>query len=214
MSVNNDDYNCPARIVVIDHERVARAQLGTEHPLKIGPEHLGIDWAFDQEGSFDAFMAQGRNESGALPVAVRDGAETTLAQRAAAIVAGQLGVQAGFINKNQPADIPVGLVPAPKPPGGFNVGPILLGGARRFFYSSDRVVPGGATKRWCQWKLSGVPNTVFGVRLRSGQPAPQSIGAEFDHAFPSGSAGNPQSVWAGTRRSDGAASKSAPRFCD
>jgi hypothetical protein len=124
---------------VVEDEGVAGAQLGTEHRLKIGREHLGIDWAFDQEGSFDAFLAQGCNESGALPVAVRDGAETTLAQRAADIVAGQLGVQACFINKNQPADIPVGLLPAPKPPGGFNLRPILLGGARRFFYSSDRV---------------------------------------------------------------------------
>jgi hypothetical protein len=132
---------------VVEDEGVARAQLGTEHLLKIGREHLGIDGTFDQEGSFDAFLAQGRNEGGALPVAVRDGAETALAQRTAAIVAGQLGVQACFINKDQPADIPVGLLPAPKPPGGFNVRPILLGGARRFFYSSDRVVLGGATKR-------------------------------------------------------------------
>jgi hypothetical protein len=63
------------------------------------------------------------------------------------MVAGHLGVQTGFINKHQPADIPAGLLPAPKPPGGFNVRPILLGGARRFFYSSNRVVPAGATKR-------------------------------------------------------------------
>jgi hypothetical protein len=63
------------------------------------------------------------------------------------MVAGHLGVQAGFINKHQLADIPVRLLSAPKPPGGFNIRPILLGGARRFFYSSGRVVPAGATKR-------------------------------------------------------------------
>jgi hypothetical protein len=63
------------------------------------------------------------------------------------VVAGHLGVQTGFINKHQSADIPAGLLPAPKSPGGFNVRPILLGGARRFFYSSNRVVPAGATKR-------------------------------------------------------------------
>ena len=132
---------------VVEDERVARAQLRTEHLLKISRENLGIDGAFDQKGSFDAFMAQGRNEGGTLPVAVRDGTETTLAHRAATMVAGHLGVQAGFINKHQLADIPAGLLPSPKPPGGFNVRPILLGGARRFFYSSDRVVPDGATKR-------------------------------------------------------------------
>jgi hypothetical protein len=62
-------------------------------------------------------------------------------------MAGHLGVQAGFIDKYQLADIPVGLLTAPKLPGGFDVRPILLGGARRFFYSSDRAVPDGATKR-------------------------------------------------------------------
>jgi len=132
---------------VVEDERVARAQLRTEHLLKVSREHLGIDGAFDQKGSFDAVMAQGCNEGGALPVAMRDGAETTLAHQAATMVAGQLGVQTGFINKHQPADIPAGLLPAPKSPGGFNVRPILLGGARRFFYSSNRVVPAGATKR-------------------------------------------------------------------
>ena len=132
---------------VVENERVTLAQLRTEYLLKISRENLGIDGAFDQKGSFDAFMAQGRNESGTLPVAVRDGADTTLAHRAATMVAGHLGVQACFINKHQLADIPVGLLPSPKPPGGFNIRPILLGGARRFFYSSARVVPDGATKR-------------------------------------------------------------------
>jgi hypothetical protein len=63
------------------------------------------------------------------------------------MVADHLRVQAGFINKYQLADIPAGLLPSPMSPGGFNVRPILLGGARRFFYSSDPVVPDGATKR-------------------------------------------------------------------
>jgi len=132
---------------VVEDERVTLAQLGTEHLLQINRENLGIDRAFDQKGRFDAFMAQGRNKSGTLPVAVRDGAETTLAQQATTMVAGHLGVQAGFVNKHQLANIPTGRLPSPKPPGDFNVRPILLGGARRFFYSSDRVVPGGAIKR-------------------------------------------------------------------
>ena len=132
---------------IVKDERVTLAQLWTEHLLQINRENLGIDRAFDQKGRFDAFMAQGCNKSGTLPVAVRDGAETTLAHQAAIMVAGHLGVQAGFINKHQLADIPAGLLRSPKPPGGFNVRPILLDGARRFFYSSDRVVPDGATKR-------------------------------------------------------------------
>ena len=132
---------------VVEDEGVARAQLRTEHLLKINRENLGIDGTFDQKWRFDAFMAQGCNEGGALPMAMGDGAEATLAQRATTMVAGHLGVQACFINKHQLADIPAGLLPSPIPSGGFNIRPILLGGARRFFYSSNRVVRVGATKR-------------------------------------------------------------------
>ena len=132
---------------IVEDEGVTLAQLRTEHLLKISRKNLGIDGTFDQKGSFDAFMAQGRNEGGALPVAMRDGADTTMAHRAATMVAGHLGIQAGLINKHQSADIPAGLLLSPMPPGGFNVRPILFGGACRFFYSSNRVVPDGATKR-------------------------------------------------------------------
>ncbi len=132
---------------IVEDERIAPAQLRTEHPLQINREHLGIDGTFDQKGRLDAFLAQGRNEGGTLPVAVREGAEATLAPGTATMVAGHGGVQTRFINKHQLADIPAGLLLSPMPPGGFNVRPILLGGARRFFYSSDPVVPIGATER-------------------------------------------------------------------
>jgi len=132
---------------VVEDERVSLAQLWTEHLLKISGENFGIDGTFDQKGSFNAFMAQGRNKGGALPVAVRDGAQTTPAFQRAAIMAGHPGVQACFINKHQSTDIPFGLLPSPNLPGGFNIRPILLGGARRFFYSSNPVVRAGATKR-------------------------------------------------------------------
>jgi hypothetical protein len=57
-------------------------------------------------------LRQSRNEGGA----VRDGADTSLAHRTATMVAGQLGIQAGFINEYQLADIPAGLLPSPVPP--------------------------------------------------------------------------------------------------
>jgi hypothetical protein len=63
---------------------------------------------------------------------------------AATIQTGQLGIQARFVDEHQPADIPVRLLPAPKPPGGFNVRSILLGGARRFFLNSGPTAPAGA----------------------------------------------------------------------
>ena len=131
---------------IVEDERVTLAQLRTEHLLKIDREDLGIDRSFDQKGGFDALVAQSRNEGGALPVAVRDGADTTPALRAATMVAGHLGVQTRFIDKNQLANIPAGLLSAPKPAGGFNISAVLLGGARRFFYSSNPVAGDGATK--------------------------------------------------------------------
>jgi hypothetical protein len=82
-----------------------------------------------------------------LPVTVRNGADATPPHGAAPVVAGHFGIQAGFIDKRQAADIPARLLPAPKLAGGLDVRPILLGGARRFFYSSDRAVPDGAIKR-------------------------------------------------------------------
>jgi hypothetical protein len=132
---------------VIEDERVALAQLRTQHLLQIDGEDLRIHRSFHQKGSGDAFMAQSCNEGGTLPVALGDGTEATLTNRTATMQAGHLGVQTCFIDKHQPADIPVGLPLAPKLPGGFNIRPILLGGASRFFYSSDPVAPGDATRR-------------------------------------------------------------------
>ena len=130
---------------VVENEGVALAQLRTEHLLEIDRKDLGIDRAFDPKGGLDAFVAQGRNEGGALPVAVRDAAQTTLPPWAAAIKAGQLGVYTRLIEEHQPADIPVRLLPAPKLAGGVDIRPLLLGGARRFFYSSTPAVPADAT---------------------------------------------------------------------
>src|ERR1017187_9604029 len=125
---------------IVEDERVAFAQLRTEHLLQISRENLGIDSTFNQKGRFDAFMAQGRNEGGTLPVAVRDGADTSLAHRAATMVAGHGGVQAGFINNPQWGASPAGLFLPQWPPGALTASRILSAGGRRFFYSSGPVV--------------------------------------------------------------------------
>jgi hypothetical protein len=101
--------------------------------LEINREDLGIDRSVHQKRGFHLFVAQGHNEGRTLPMTVRYRAQTALAAGTAAIQPGQLGVQAGFINKDQPADVPTALLAAPQRPRPFNVGPVLLGGARRFF---------------------------------------------------------------------------------
>lgn len=141
-----DRLNFMGREVVKD-EGVARSQLRTEHLLEIDRKDLGIDGPFDQERGGDAFLAQGRNKGGALPVAVRNGAQAPLAQRTSAMMPGQFGVQTRFVDKDQPTEIPFRLLVPPQGPGGFDVRSLLLGGARRFFYSLGPVAPAGATKR-------------------------------------------------------------------
>ena len=130
---------------VVEDDGVARAQLRTEHMLKIGGEDIGIDGAFDQERGLDPFMTQGGDKGGGLPMTVRDGAGTTLSHKAASVTAGHLGIEARLVDKDQPSGVPVRLALPPTRSGRLNVGPILLGGARRFFYSSGRAGRAGAT---------------------------------------------------------------------
>jgi hypothetical protein len=130
---------------IVQDERVARMQARPEHLLEINREDLSIDRSVHQKRSINLFVAQGRNEGGTLPVTVGHRTQTTLAAGAAAMQPGQLGVQAGFIDKDQPADIPMALLTPPMRPRSFNVGSVLLGGARRFFYSSTPSGGGDAT---------------------------------------------------------------------
>lgn len=77
---------------VVEDDGIPHTQLRAKHPLQINREDLGIHGAFNQKGGFDAFLAQGRNKSGALPVTVRDSAQATLADGTAPVTAGQRGV--------------------------------------------------------------------------------------------------------------------------
>src|SRR5580658_79782 len=125
---------------IVQNERVARLQAGPEHLLEINREDLRIDWSVHQKRGFNLLLAQGRNEGGTLPMTVGHRTPTALAAGAPAIQPGQLGVQAGFIDKNQPADIPTALLAPPQRPRPFNVGPVLFGGARRFFKTQPQAV--------------------------------------------------------------------------
>lgn len=131
---------------VIEDDGVALAQLRTEHVLKISGEDIGIDGPFDQEGGLDPLMAQGGDERGGLPVAMRDGAGAALSDGATPVAAGHLGVEPRLVDKDQVANIPVGLLPTPESPGRLDVRPILLGGASRFFYSSGQDARDDATR--------------------------------------------------------------------
>src|SRR5207248_6862123 len=78
---------------VIQDQRVAWMQTRAEHLLEINRKNLCINGTIHQKGSFNLFMAQRGNESGALPMSVRNNTQTALAPQTTAIQTGQLGVQ-------------------------------------------------------------------------------------------------------------------------
>lgn len=132
---------------IVQNERVPGLQAGNEDLLQIDQEDLGIHGPIHQKWGGDLFLTQRRQKGGTLPMAVRYRAQATFAAGTATVQAGQLGVEAGFINKDQPRCIPGRLLALPQSACPFNVRPVLLGGARRFFYNStpddadDAIVP-------------------------------------------------------------------------
>src|SRR5258708_23668900 len=103
--------------------------------------YSGMGRRDEEKRGDEGIMAQSGNKGGALPVTVRDGTDAALARRATPIMAGQLCVQARFINKHQLADLPIRFLLAPKPPGGLDPTPLLLRGAHRFFFCSGPNAP-------------------------------------------------------------------------
>lgn len=118
---------------IVQNQCVARMQTRPEDLLKINRKDFTIDRSIDQKRCFNLFMAQRGNEGRTLPMTVRQSAQTTFASGTTAIQTGQLGVQPCLINKDQLTNIPTALLAAPLCPRLLNVGPVLLGGARRFF---------------------------------------------------------------------------------
>jgi hypothetical protein len=199
---------------VVENQGVTLVQARTKDVLQVSREDLGINRAFHQKRGFNALVAQSGQKGGSLPVAVGDGTGATLPSGAAPVEAGHFGVQPGFVDKHQSAHIPVGLLPAPASPGRSDLRPILLGGARRFFYSSVPVAPNDATRPSGRWPPAIAPGTVFATRAGSDPAARQSNGARSGHAFPGGSADSRRFVWVRTGRCESALSKTVPRSCD
>ena len=77
---------------VVQNQRIALTQLRTKHLLQIHRENLGIDGTFNPKWGFDAFMAQGCNKSGSLPVTVWNGPPATLPYRTAPVTTRHRGI--------------------------------------------------------------------------------------------------------------------------
>ena len=118
---------------IVQNQCVSRLQAGQEHLLEIDQEDLGVDRAIDQKRGGDLFLTQRRQKGGTLPMTMGYRAHASFTAGTATIPAGQLGIEAGFVNKDQTRCVPSRLLAPPKGACAFNVGPVLLGGARRFF---------------------------------------------------------------------------------
>jgi len=77
---------------VVQNQRIAFTQLRTKPLLQIHRENLGIDGTFNPKWGFEAFLAQGGNQSGSLPVTVWNGPRATLTYRTAPVTASHRGV--------------------------------------------------------------------------------------------------------------------------
>src|SRR5205823_2035993 len=92
-----------------------------------------------------AVVPQSHDQSRSAPMAMRHAGRAALPADGTSVETGHFGVQTRFIQENQTANVPATLPTAPLPAGLFNVGPVLLVGAQRFFYRSTPVASVGAT---------------------------------------------------------------------
>lgn len=149
-SASRDQFHDRGGLVdaqVVEDDDIAGFELWAKHLAHIDREDFGIGGARDQEGRIDPLPAQRGDKGGGLPVAVRHGSDAALPPETASVQTRQLGVERGLIDENQPPVVPARLVPAPPGPGESDIRPLLLGGVRRFFYSSDPAGRAGATAR-------------------------------------------------------------------
>ena len=132
---------------VVANDEVAAAQLGGEEFLHVGQEHGPVHRAIKEQRRGEAVVAQGGDEGEGAPVAVRHLAQAALGALGPPVEPRHLGVEARLIEKDEPACRPARLLALPLLAGQHDVGPALLRGVQRFFYSSGRGARAGATGR-------------------------------------------------------------------
>ena len=118
---------------VVGDDDIALTQPGAKDFLHIGQKHFSVHWAINEQGRIDAIAAQGSHKGEAFPMTVGNACAAALAFGGASVETRHFGVEAGFIKKDQLLWMPVFPQSAPCPSGLFNIGAILLGGAKRFF---------------------------------------------------------------------------------
>lgn len=118
---------------MIDHHDLAWPERGSEALFSVGCEDLGVYGTVDHHGCEDLASADGGDQGGGLPAAVRDLGHKPLAARAAAMGPRHVGFDPGLVDEDQLVGRQLRLPFAMRLAGLRDVRPVLLGGVQRFF---------------------------------------------------------------------------------
>ena len=118
--------------IVHEHD-VTAFQGRSENLFDIGLERLAVHCAFEHERRRHTVVAQRGDECHGLPVAMQHLLDQALSARGAAVEAGDVAGDTGFIDENEPLGIEPWLPPSQGLAVGRDVRPVLLGRVQAFF---------------------------------------------------------------------------------
>lgn len=118
---------------IVHEHNITAFQGRSENLFDIGPERLAVHRAFEHERGGHTIVAQRGDERGGLPIALEYLLDEPLAARRAAVEAGHIARDAGFIDEDEPFWIKPWLSPSQGVTLGDHVRPILLGRVKAFF---------------------------------------------------------------------------------
>lgn len=118
---------------VVDHDDVAWTQGLGELGLDVGLEGLGINGAVDDPRRFDSVVTQRCQERHGSPMTIRRISDQACAERSPAAQGRHVGLDPGFVDKDEPAAVNPALILSPLLSAARDLWPFLLGRHQRFF---------------------------------------------------------------------------------
>ena len=123
---------------IVQDDPVARLERGGEHLFDRGDKARAIERAVEDGGGGQLVGAEGRNESGGLPMAVGDLRHQAGAALTPPIAARHLRLERGLVEEDEPGAVELCRLGAPVLPGRDDIRPLLFGGVQDFFLRSAR----------------------------------------------------------------------------
>ena len=185
---------------IVAQDAVAAAQFGGEDFLHIGQQHGPVHRAIEEQRRGESVVAQGGDEGGRAPVAMRHGKQAAPGGMGPPVKSRHLGVEVRFFEKNELGDRPSWVA-------GFAIvgGPVrcragLVPRRAAFFTAQAEVFKTVAEGGDVHAHFEVCARCAAGVRPASDRAAHGSSGAKSRHAFPGGSAGSCRVAWVGRCR--------------